>query len=226
MRIEEGRLVERPCPDCGNLERRAFGEAESNHGELASYAIGWTSGHEDLVGHITIGIGAGNPGGASFHADVRDGDESWGMGLVDEPFEDVPEGGPDLTRDEALAHEDLDFIWFVADNVMLLDRRAQWMKHYLCGTQAFATAPIVDGTAPVRHVVRDADADWQLLCGTVDPNERGNGQILHLFHALDRDKSLIDVLDLEAGDTADRVDAEDRWQRSKRSTKRSWFSRG
>jgi hypothetical protein len=26
MLIEEGRLIESPCPHCGHLERRAFGE--------------------------------------------------------------------------------------------------------------------------------------------------------------------------------------------------------
>jgi len=39
MRITEGRLTERDCPDCGGLERRAFGECESERGELASYAL-------------------------------------------------------------------------------------------------------------------------------------------------------------------------------------------
>jgi hypothetical protein len=209
--VEEGRLVERDCPDCGNVERRAFGEFESTRGELASYAFGWTSGHEDLVGYMTVGIGAGNPGGGTFHCEVVDAGGEYGMRLVDRPFEDVPEGGPDFTREEALAHEDLKFIWFVADEVMDQDRRARWMRHYVLATAAYVTEPVVQGTAPVRHVVRDHDGDWQLLCGTTATDQ---ALLFHLFHALDRDRTLLDVLDLEPGERADREGPGARWIRS------------
>jgi hypothetical protein len=202
MRIEEGRLIERECPECGGIERRAFGEAESPRGELSSYAIGWTSGHEEKVGHMTVGIGVGNPGGGSFHMEVRaDGEGDPGMRLVDGPFEDVPEGGPDLTREAALAHDTLPFVWWVADEVLIQDRRANWMVHWILQTGALATRPVVDGTAPIRHVVRQDDGEWQLLCGTVEPEDP---QVYHLFHALDRDPSLLEVIDLPAGRRADR----------------------
>ena len=213
MHIEQGRLLERPCPDCGEIERRAFGEVESKRGELASYAIGWTSGHEHEVAHMTIGIGAGNPGGGSFHIDVRVRDGEWGMTLVDRPFESVPEGGPDLSREEALAHGDLPFIWHVADNVMAKDRRAWWMDHWLSRTRSFATPPVVAGSEPVRHVVHDDQGDWQLLCGTVDPDD--GAQLFHLFHALDRDQTLLEVLDLEKGERADRSSLGGPWERSR-----------
>jgi hypothetical protein len=212
MEIEEGRLVESPCPHCGHMERRAFGESVSDRGELASYAIGWTSGHEEVVGYMTVGLGAGNPGGGTFHIDVRVVDDEPGMALVDRPFERVPEGGPDLTREAALAHEDLDYVWFVADNVMLKDRRAWWMEHYLRGTRAFATRPVVDAGADVRHVVREADGEWQLLCGTVEADEP---LVFHLHHALDRDRTLLDVLDLEPGERADREARDRPWERSR-----------
>jgi hypothetical protein len=211
MRIEEGRLIESPCPDCGHLEHRAFGESESQRGELASYAIGWTSDHEDVRGWMTVGIGAGNPGGGSFHIELRVGDDGRpGMRLVDRPFEVVPEGGPDLTREQALAHPDLAYVWFVADEVMLQDRRAWWMEHYLRGTRAFATSPVVDGEE-VRHVVRDEDGEWQLLCGTVPTDV---AKVFHLHHALDRDHSLLEVLDLEPGRRADREARGRPWERS------------
>jgi hypothetical protein len=207
-RVEEGRLVERKCPDCGRIERRAFGEFESTHGELASYAIGWTSGHEEQVAHLTIGIGAGNPGGGSFHCEARD-EGGVGFVLVDLPFERVPEGGPDLTREKALAHEDLQFVWYVADEVMAQDRRAWWMEHWVCATPAIATEPVVAGTAPVKHVFHTDDG-WQLLCGTVATDEV---KVFHLFHALDRDPTLLDVLDLETGWRADRRGPGSPWVR-------------
>ncbi len=125
MEIEEGRLAGRDCTDCDGTQRLAFGEAVSARDELASYALGWTSRHEDRVGHLTIGIGAGNEGGGTFHAEVLVVDGSYAMRLVDRPFEAVPQGGPDLSREQALAHEDLPFVWFVADEVMAQDRRAR-----------------------------------------------------------------------------------------------------
>jgi hypothetical protein len=210
--VVEGKLVDRACPDCGNVERRAFGEFESTRGELASYAFGWTSGHDDVVAHMTIGIGAGNPGGGSFHCEVRPHGDSHAYMLVDRPFEDVPEGGPDLTRAQARAHDDLPFVWFVADEVMNQDRRAQWMQHWLLGTTAYVTEPVAAGTAPVRHVVLDADGDWQLLCGTVAPEQ---AHVAHLYHALDRDPTLLDVLDLEPGWRADRTGPDADWSRSR-----------
>ena len=222
MRVAETRLVEQPCPDgCGATERRAFGEIESRHGELASYAFGWTSGHEDEVARMTIGMGVGNEGGGSFHMEVVLADGSWGMGLVDEPFEQVPEGGPDLTRDEALAHDTLPFIWDVADNVMAQDRRAWWMLHWLEGTGAFVTGPVLRHEQPVLHVVLDEEDDvgegeltvqWSLLCGTVEPDE--DAHIAHLFHALDHDQALLEILDLEHGQRADRDNRRRRWKRS------------
>jgi hypothetical protein len=210
MRIDEGRLIDAPCPHCGHMEHRAFGESESPRGELASYALGWTSGHEDVVGHMTIGIGVGNPGGGSFHIDVRVADGALSMSLVDRPFEDVPEGGPDLTREQALAHEALKFVWWVADEVMVQDRRAWWMEHYLRTTRAFATLPVVHGQT-VLGVVREEDAEWQLLCGTVPPDDP---QVFHLHHALDRDVSLLEVLDLEPGQRADRMARGRAWTRA------------
>ncbi len=212
MRITEGRLIERECPHCGGTERRAFGESVSHRGELASYALGWTSGHDDLAGRITIGIGAGNEGGGSFHAEVRMSEDGHAFSLVDEPFEDVPEGGPDLTREEALAHDTLDYVWWVADEAMLQDRRAQWMLHWLHHTMAIATAPVADGREPVRIVARDDDerADWQLLCGTVPSDDP---KPYHLFHALDRDQSLLEVLDLQRGQRAERRKLLGGWKR-------------
>jgi hypothetical protein len=213
MQIEEGRFLERPCPHCGRTERRAFGEVESPRGELASYALGWTSEHDDPVGHLTIGIGAGNPGGGSFHIEYRLDTDPPGMRLVDRPFEDVPEGGPDLTREEALAHEDLPFVWFVADNVVLQDRRAWWMRTWLAGTRAFVTAGVAEREAPVCHVIRTSDDEWQLF-------ERGAGgdgepHVVHLFHAVDHDPTLVDVLDLEPGERADRPAPGAPWTRGR-----------
>jgi len=211
LRVEPTRLVERECPDCGGLERRAFGEFTSPRGELASYAFGWTAGHEDPVGHMTIGMGAGNEGGGSFHIEYRVIDGEPGMMLVDRPFEDVPEGGPDLLRAEALAHDDLPFIWGVADSVMAHDPRAWWMRTWVSRVRAFVTVPVFEHTEPVRSVVRDDDGDWQLLCGT--PGAEKEARLVHLSHLLDDDQTLLEVMDLEPGERADRAGPGEPWRR-------------
>jgi hypothetical protein len=122
--VEEGRLVEVPTAGATGMERRAFGEFVGPRGELASYAFGWATDTDPRAGRMTIGIGAGNPGGGSFHALVFVHDDGHAFALDDEPFERVPEGGPHLTADQARAHDDLPFVWAVADHVMTRDRRA------------------------------------------------------------------------------------------------------
>jgi hypothetical protein len=106
----------------------------------------WTTESERHVGRLTVGIGAGNPGGASFHAIVFDNEGSYACSLVYEPFVRVPEGGPDLTASKAREHEDLPFIWWVVDRVMERDRRARWMKHWLLGTTSLQTGEVFQRT--------------------------------------------------------------------------------
>jgi hypothetical protein len=216
VHVEEGRLVESRCPTCGGVERRAFGEFESRHGELASYALGWTNGHEDDAGDLTIGIGAGNPGGGTFHMRVALDGEDVGFELVDTPFEDVPEGGPDLTAAEAKAHEDLPFVWHVAERVLDEDSRGQWMLLSFKRVPVFATPRVAAGEEPVRSVVRDREGEWWLLCGTVPPDTASTGG-LTLTDAIDLDPTLRDVLDLGRGERADRDDVGAPWERTRRS---------
>ena len=209
--VEEGRLDELPTAAVTGMARRAFGEFESQRGELASYAIGWTTDADPHVGRITIGIGAGNPGGGTFHALVVVADGGYAFSLVDEPFEQVPQGGPDLTADQARAHDTLEFVWGVADFVMHRDRRAWWMRHWLLGTRAIQTREVFDREEPVLLVVNDADDElWQLI-GSSDAGP--DGKLGHLYHSVDEDPTLIDVLDLEPGCEAVRATVGGRWTR-------------
>ena len=211
-RVVEGRLVEVPTPDARGMERRAFGEFESARGELASYALGWTAGGAERIGRLTIGIGAGNPGGGTFHAEVGVGEEGrYGFGLVDEPFADVPQGGPHLTRAQALAHVDLPWIWAAADRIMRLDRRALWMLHWVLETLAYVSAPVFARAEPVLRVVHEEEADrWALIGSSA---ETADGRIHHLHHAVDEDQTLLDVLDLEPGEEAVRSAVGPEWVR-------------
>lgn len=202
--------MEVPTPDATGMDRRGFGEFEGLRGELASYAFGWVTGADEHAARMTIGIGAGNPGGGTFHALVLPGD-GHGFRLVDDPFERVPQGGPDLTAEQARAHEDLEFIWWVADYVIAHDRRAWWMLHWLHGTRAISTAGVFEMKEPIVLVVNDDDDDlWQLI-GTSDAGP--DAKIGHLYHAVDEDQTLIDVLDLEPGYSATRQTVGGPWTR-------------
>jgi hypothetical protein len=211
-RVVEGRLVEVPAPGARGMERRAFGEFESHRGELASYALGWTAGGAERIGRLTIGLGAGNPGGGTFHAEVGVGEDGrYGLRLVDEPFETVPEGGPHLTREQALAHGELPWVWAAADRIMRLDRRALWMLHWVLETLAYVSAPVFARAEPVLLVVHEADPDRWSLIGSSDAGP--DGGIHHLHHPVDEDQTLLDVLDLEPGEEAMRADVGAEWVR-------------
>ena len=211
IKVLPGSLVEAPTAAVTGMERRAFGEFVGPRGELASYAFGWTTGSESHVAALTIGIGAGNPGGGTFHARVFEHEGGCSLALTDEPFERVPEGGPDLTAEQARAHEDLPFVWWVADLVMERDRRAKWMQHWLLATQSIQTLEVFERREPVLLVVNDAeDGIWQLI-GTSAADSRG--KIGHLYHAIDEDPTLIDVLDLPPGQAASRRRVAGEWER-------------
>lgn len=208
----EGSFVEVPTADGRGVDRRAFGEFISHRGELASYAFGWTTGSEPHVARLSIGIGVGNPGGATFHAVVFTHDDGYAFTLVDEPFEDVPQGGPDLTADQARAHDTLPFIWWVADTVMERDRRARWMRHWLLGTSSIQTREVFERREPVLLVVNEAsDGLWQLI-GSTDADSN-TGRIRHLYHAIDNDPTMLDILDLSPGHSASRADIGEPWTR-------------
>jgi hypothetical protein len=138
------------------------------------------------------------------------------MALVDEPFADVPEGGPDLSRQEALVHEDLPFVWFVADQVMDRDPRAWWLRHWVLGTNAIVTPEVLAREEPVLLVQHDEDDDlWQMI-GSTDAGAEGS--LLHLWHLVDEDPTIVTVLDLSPGQAAWRRDVGGSWERGPASS--------
>ncbi|MEH1169334.1 hypothetical protein V6V47_28540 [Micromonospora sp. CPCC 205539] len=210
IQVLEGALVEVPTADVTGMARRAFGEFVGPGGELASYAFGWSTGSDPHVARLSVGIGAGNPGGGTFHAVIFANEGGHAFSLVDEPFERVPQGGPDLTAHQSRAHEDLPFVWWVTDRVMRHDRRAWWMRHWLLGTTCIQTAETFARREPVLLISHDADDGiWQLIGATAA--DGSTGKVRHLHHAVDEDASLIDVLDLPPGSSALREDVGRPW---------------
>jgi hypothetical protein len=212
IQVVEGRFVEAPTAGATGMDRRAFGEFVGPRGELASYAFGWTTGSQPHVARLSVGIGVGNPGGGTFHAVVFLNEDGHAFSLVDEPFEHVPQGGPDLSANQARAHEDLPFVWWVVDHVMERDRRAWWMRHWLLGTNSIQTLEVFERRDPILLVGHDADDGlWQLIGPTAaDP---ATGKIGHLHHAVDEDPTMVDVLDLPPGHSATRTHVGGPWTR-------------
>lgn len=208
VRVEEGRFVERETEH--SRDRRMFGEFIGSRGELASYAFGWTSEMDE--GRISIGVGAGNEGGGTFHAAVVERDGRIGYALIDEPFDEVPQGGPHLTAAAALAHEDIAFIWAVVDAVMKLDSRAVWLRHWLRRTKIITTEPVLTGEEPALFISRDADDGvWQLIGATKATMD--NNRVGLLCDLVDTDPTLVTVLDLKPGESAMREQAGGPWAR-------------
>src|SRR6185312_16194319 len=194
------------------MDRRAFGEFVGPQGELASYAFGWTTGSQPHVARLSVGIGVGNPGGGTFHAVMFEHEDGHAFSLTDERFEQVPQGGPDLTAVMARGHEDLPFVWWVVDRVLERDRRAWWMRHWLLGTTCIQTVEVFERREPVLRVTHDADDGiWQLIGAT--GADSSTGKLGHLHHAIDEDPTLIDVLDLAPGHSADRRQPGQPWAR-------------
>lgn len=208
--IHPGRLVEQPSPSGVGVERTTFGEFIGPRGELASYALGWATDNAELIGQLTIGIGVGNPGGGTFHAVIAANGDSYGMALADEAFAQVPQGGPDLSRDQALAHVDLPFVWAVADEVMARDPQAWRFRHWVLQTSGAGTAGVLAKAEPVLHLQHDADGTWQALGATGTSAADGS---LHLWHLVEEDPTLMPVLDLAPGEAAWRRDTSSPWQR-------------
>lgn len=210
IQVVEGKLVEALTSDASGMDRRAFGEFVGPRGELASCAFGWTTGSDPHVARLSVGIGAGNPGGGTFHAVIFEHEGGHAYSLVDEPFERVPQGGPDLTAAQSRAHEDLPFIWWVVDQVVERDRRAWWMRHWLLRTTCIQTGEVFEHREPVLYVSHDEDDGmWQLIGASAA--DVATGKIGHLHHAVDEDPTLMDVLGLPPGGRAERADAGSPW---------------
>lgn len=213
-RVTEGSFA-RAAPGDPDPQCRAEGEFVGRRGELASYAFGWRREDDSREARISIGIGAGLEGGGTFHLIAQAGEDGIGYLLVDEPFADVPQGGPHLSADHARSHGDLRYIWHVLDTVMSMDSRAPLLQHFVAGTPAIATGEVADGREPVLLLANDLDEQppmWQAI-GRSDPDP-ATGRILHLSHLVDDDPSLAEVLDLAPGEQAERVDAGAPWVRT------------
>ena len=103
-------------------------------------------------------------------------------------------------------------MWWVADRLIERDRRAWWLRHWLLGTTCVQTIEVFERREPVLLVRYDVDDGlWQLIGST--GADSGTGRIGHLYHAVDEDLTLLDVLDLLPGQSAGRPCPGEPWIR-------------
>lgn len=77
-------------------------------------------------------------------------------------------------------------------------------------TPCFLCSHIFDGTRPILYVSK-ADGDWQFLCGLND-HEDEIPHVVGIGHILERDKSLLDLMDLPDDYEANRKDVDYAWE--------------
>ncbi|RSM55132.1 hypothetical protein DMH03_33655 [Amycolatopsis sp. WAC 01376] len=62
-------------------------------------------GPDAHVARPSAGIGAGNPGGGTFHAVIFESEGGHAFSLIDDPFERGPQGGSSRVRSVGIAVE-------------------------------------------------------------------------------------------------------------------------
>lgn len=76
---------------------------------------------------------------------------------------------------------------------------------------AFVCRHVFEGSRPIRLVAHE-EGDWQFLCG--EEHEAGEGpRVVGLNHLVERDPSLVEILELHQGWEAERHDVGTPWVR-------------
>jgi hypothetical protein len=78
--------------------------------------------------------------------------------------------------------------------------------------KAYVCIHVFDGVRPVLLVTRP-EGDWCLLCGENHEDDASAYRVVGIGHVLERDGSLLEVLDLEPSWDAERTALGDPWLR-------------
>lgn len=70
---------------------------------------------------------------------------------------------------------------------------------------------VLDGVEPAREVVHTDDGDWLVGDGVNDPNSPGAAVATHIWHAIERNSSIIGLGHLRPGQIATRSDPDEEW---------------
>jgi hypothetical protein len=81
-------------------------------------------------------------------------------------------------------------------------------------TKTYVCIHVFDSERPVLYVTRP-DGDWCALCGDDHPQDASFYRVVGLGHVLDEDPTVVDVLDLDVNEEAERTTVGGPWVRSK-----------
>lgn len=91
----------------------------------------------------------------------------------------------------------------------LLDRNADFKFRELKNLAVFTTRQFIEGS-PILRVVHDAEGDWQFLTGDQMPEDI---KIVSLSEIVKSDSAIVDLFDLDYGESAERQSPEHDWER-------------
>lgn len=84
------------------------------------------------------------------------------------------------------------------------------LKSYVC-------IHVFENTRPVLLVSR-VDGDWCFLCGGMHDDSASSYRVVGIGHLIDRDPTLVAILDLESDWEAERAAVDQRWLRTQHSS--------
>jgi hypothetical protein len=117
------------CPHCGNESHTVWGYVRCDGNAYAVYYVGWTTGHDDMG--ILIGMGEWGEGTTpsdrySVALTARAPENQIGFMVVgpgESLLDEVELLGRLLTREDALAHPQIQDVFRVADHIVSDDPR-------------------------------------------------------------------------------------------------------
>lgn len=81
-------------------------------------------------------------------------------------------------------------------------------------TKTYVCTHVFESSRPVLYVTRP-EGDWCALCGDDHSDDAASYRVVGLGHVVEADPSIQEILDLDAGEEAERPAVGERWVRSR-----------
>ena len=91
-------------------------------------------------------------------------------------------------------------------------KRLRLPKGIVYGTKSFVCRHVFEGSRPVLYISR-RDGDWCFLCGDLHPQDPGWFLVVGLGHEIEKDRTLLEILDLAPEEDAERDEVGGPWTR-------------
>lgn len=73
---------------------------------------------------------------------------------------------------------------------------------------------VLSGEEPARVVIHSGENDWMVGDGLNDPNEPGACVVTHIWHVIEKDRSVAELASLGCGFQVTREDSDEPWYAS------------